>query len=119
MVSRFIGQKDKAETAQAARQAIYLALLVSTGIAISGAYYAEDILCLMGGSEALIATGAGYTQILFASNGVIMLLFLLNDIFRGSGEAVHAMRARWIANGINIVLDPLFIFGVGPFPNSA
>jgi putative MATE family efflux protein len=116
MVSRYIGRKDEAGAAQAARQAIYLALLVSTGIAIFGAYFAEDILRLMGGSEQLIATGAGYTRILFASNGVIMLLFLLNGIFRGSGEAVHAMRALWIANGINIVLDPLFIFGVGPFP---
>lgn len=116
MVSRFIGQKDEAGAAQAARQAIYLALLVSTVIAVGGAYYAEEILRLMGASEELIRTGAGYTRILFASNGVIMLLFLLNGIFRGSGEAAHAMRALWIANGINIALDPLFIFGVGPFP---
>ena len=116
MVSRFIGQKDEAGAAQAARQAIYLALLVSTAIAVGGAYYAEEILRLMGGSEELIRTGVGYTRILFASNGVIMLLFLLNGIFRGSGEAAHAMRSLWIANGINIVLDPLFIFGLGPFP---
>lgn len=116
MVSRFIGQKDEVGAAQAARQAIYLALFVSTLIAVFGAYYAEEILRMMGGSEELIRTGAGYTRIMFAGNGVIVLLFLLNGIFRGSGEAVHAMRALWIANGINIVLDPLFIFGLGPVP---
>lgn len=116
MVSRFIGQKDEAGAARAAKQAIYIAVAVSLGIGIPGYWLAEDILRYMGGSEALIASGSQYARIMFGSNVVIMLLFLLNGIFRGAGEAAYAMRALWIANGLNIILDPIFIFGWGPVP---
>ncbi len=116
MIARFIGQKDEAGAARAAKQAMYLAIGVSLLVGIPGVIWAEDVLRFMGGSEELIATGVNYTRILFGSNIVIMLLFLLNGIFRGAGNAAHAMRALWIANGINIILDPLFIFGIGPFP---
>lgn len=116
IISRYIGQKDEAGAAKAAKQAIYLAILVSAVIGIPGVIWAESILRIMGGSEELIATGVNYTRIMFGSNVVIMLLFLLNGIFRGAGDAAYAMRALWIANGINIILDPLFIFGIGPFP---
>lgn len=116
MISRFIGKDEPEQAARAARQTIYLGLAVSFAIGIPGFFFAEDILRLMGGSPELIATGRNYTRILFASNFVIMLLFLLNGIFRGAGEAARAMKALWLANGLNIILDPLLIFGIGPFP---
>lgn len=116
MVARRIGEKKPDEAAQASIQAIILAIFISIIIGISGAYFAEDILRLMGGSEELIASGVGYTRIIFGTNIVITLLFLLNGIFRGAGDASLAMRSLWLANGINIILDPLFIFGIGPFP---
>lgn len=116
MISRYIGQKDQANASRVAKQAIYLALGVSLVLGIPGVIYAEDILRAMGGSETLIASGKNYTRLLFGSNAVIMLLFLLNGIFRGAGDAAYAMRALWIANGINIILDPIFIHGFGPIP---
>ncbi|MEZ4988096.1 MAG: MATE family efflux transporter [Saprospiraceae bacterium] len=116
MISRYIGQKDAHNASRVAKQAIYLAVGVSLLLGIPGVIFAADILRFMGGSEALINTGLRYTQIAFGSNMVIMLLFLLNGIFRGAGDAAYAMRALWISNGINILLDPLFIFGWGPIP---
>lgn len=116
MISRYIGEGDQAAASRAAKQAIYLSIVVSVVIGVAGWIMAEDILRMMGGSEELVAAGAGYPRIVFGSNIVIMLLFLLNGIFRGAGDANYAMRALWIANGINIVLDPIFIFGLGPIP---
>lgn len=116
MISRYIGQKDAAAASRVAKQSMYLAVGVSLLMGVPGVIFAEDILRFMGGSEALIASGADYTRIAFGSNVVIMLLFLLNGIFRGAGDAAYAMRALWIANGINILLDPLLIFGWGPIP---
>lgn len=116
MISRYIGQKDPENASRVAKQAIYMALSISIVLGIAGVIYAEDILRFMGGSEQLIATGKNFTKILFGSNAVIMLLFLLNGIFRGAGDAAYAMRALWIANGINIILDPILIHGWGPIP---
>ncbi|WP_116125635.1 MATE family efflux transporter [Lewinella sp. IMCC34183] len=116
LIARFVGEKNTALASRAAGQSIVLALLVSLVIAVPGTYYAPDLLRLMGAGERVVATGAGYTRILFAGNGIIMLLFLLNGVFRGAGEAATAMRVLWISNGINIVLDPLLIFGWGPIP---
>ncbi len=116
LISRFIGEKRPDKAARAAGQSIVLTLLLSLFIAVPAYVYAGDLLRLMGGSPSVVAEGAGYTRILFAGNGIIMLLFLLNGVFRGAGEAATAMRVLWIANGINIVLDPLFIFGFGPIP---
>ncbi|MEM6876977.1 MAG: MATE family efflux transporter [Bacteroidota bacterium] len=116
MIARFIGEKEPQNAAKAARQAIWLAIGVSLLIAVPGTIYAPDLLRLMGGSEKVVAEGVTYTRIMYASNMVIMLLFLLNGVFRGAGEATKAMRVLWLANGINIILDPILIFGLGPIP---
>lgn len=116
MIARFIGEDNPEKASKVALQAIYMTLTIALLIGIPGAIYADDILRMMGGTETLIRENVGYTRIMFASNLFIMLLFLLNGIFRGAGDASLAMRALWIANIINIILDPLFIFGIGPFP---
>lgn len=116
MISRRIGEEHPEKASIAAVQAIMMGVVVSIIIGIIGFTFAEDILRLMGGSEDLIASGSGYTRILLGTNIVITLLFILNAIFRGAGDASIAMRTLWIANGLNIILDPLFIFGIGFFP---
>jgi len=116
LIARFVGQGDTALASRAAGQSIVLTLLISTVIAVPSFIYAADLLRLMGASPSVVEQGVGYTRIMFAGNGIIMLLFLLNGIFRGAGEAATAMRVLWIANGINILLDPIFIFGLGPVP---
>lgn len=116
MISRRVGEKNIEAAGNAGGQAIVLGLTLSLIVGISGFFYAGDILRLMGGSAELIESGQGYTRILLATNVVVILLFLLNGIFRGAGNAALAMRSLWLANGINIILDPLFIFGWGPIP---
>jgi len=116
MVARRIGEKDPEQAAHTAIQAIYLGIVLSIPISIAGIIWAKDVLQLMGGSDALIETGVGYTAILIGGNATIMLLFIINAIFRGAGDVILAMRSLWLANIINIILDPCFIFGIGPFP---
>lgn len=116
LIARFIGEGDTTLVSRAAGQSIVLTVVISLFIAVPAFLYAGDLLRLMGASESVIAQGIGYTRIMFAGNGIIMLLFLLNGVFRGAGEAATAMRVLWIANGINMLLDPLFIFGLGPLP---
>lgn len=116
MVARRVGEKQFRRASITAIQAIYLALGISFVIGVSGFWFAEDILRLMGGSEALIKEGVGYTRWMLGGNLSIMLLFLINAIFRGAGDASLAMRSLWLANILNIALDPIFIFGLGPIP---
>lgn len=116
IVARRIGEGEKDKAAEAGVQAIIIAVAVSTIFSLIGILYAKDILRLMGGDEALIEEGYGYTKIMLGGNITVMLLFLINAIFRGAGDASVAMRVLWIANGLNIVLDPIFIFGLGPIP---
>ncbi|MFK7921687.1 MAG: MATE family efflux transporter [Bacteroidia bacterium] len=116
MVARRIGEKEPEQAAIAASQAILLALGISILIAVPGYLFASNVLELMGAEDDVLRTGAGYTRIMFASNGVIMFLFLLNGIFRGTGNAAIAVRVLWISNIINMILDPCLILGLGPFP---
>lgn len=116
MVARRIGQKQPEGAARAAVQAIILGVLVAIPVALVGGILGPDLLRLMGASPEVVATGQGYTRVMFAGNFVILLLFLINAIFRGAGDAAIAMRSLWIANLCNLILDPLLIFGVGPFP---
>lgn len=115
-VARRTGEHRPELAAVGAAQAIWIAFVLSLLIGLAGIFFAEDILRLMGGGERVVRTGSGYTRIILGGNLVIMLLFLLNGVFRGAGDAALAMRSLWLANGINIVLDPIFIFGWGPVP---
>lgn len=116
VVARRIGEKDKAGAAKAAVQAIFLGALVAIILGVFGIIYPKEILGLMGGEAALIEEGYGYTRILLGGNITIMMLFLINAIFRGAGDASVAMWMLVISNGLNIILDPIFIFGLGPIP---
>jgi putative MATE family efflux protein len=116
MVSRRIGEKKKKAANDVAFQAIITGFLISLLIAIPASLNADGLLRLMGAEENIIRDYSIYTVIAFASNGIIMLLFIINAIFRSSGDAATSMKVLWIANGLNLILDPLLIFGIGPFP---
>ncbi|MEW4922755.1 MATE family efflux transporter [Algibacter sp. 2305UL17-15] len=116
IVARRTGEKDLKGASNAAVQVIFLGTFLSIIISILGIIYPKEILGLMGGEPDLIAEGYGYTKILLGGNITIMLLFLINAIFRGAGNASVAMWTLVLSNGLNIVLDPIFIFGFGPVP---
>lgn len=116
MVARRIGEGDRRGASVAAAQALWIGVAVSAVVALVGIFFARDLLRLMGGSPALVEAGWGYPAVMFGGAVTIVLLFLNNAIFRGAGDAAIAMRALWLANLINIVLDPCLIFGWGPFP---
>jgi len=116
LVSRRIGEKKSDEAGKEGMQAIITGFCIALLIAIPGVIFAKDMLRLMGASAVIIDELSAYTSIMFGGNVVIMLLFINNAIFRGAGDAAIAMRVLWVANGLNIILDPLLIFGIGPFP---
>jgi putative MATE family efflux protein len=115
-VARRVGEKDPTAAAHAAAQGILLGLLVALPMVVIGVAFAPQLLRLMGAEPAAVAAGTGYCRVLFGGSGTMLLMFLINAIFRGAGDATLAMRALWLANIINCVLDPLLIFGIGPFP---
>lgn len=116
IVARRIGEKDTKGASQAAVQVVFLGIAVATIISIVGILFPKEILQIMGGEQELVEEGYRYTQILLGGNITIMLLFLINAIFRGAGNASIAMWTLIISNGINIILDPILIFGLGPIP---
>ncbi|HYO59418.1 MATE family efflux transporter [Archangium sp.] len=116
LIARRTGEKDPDAAASVAVQAIGLGLLVSLPLAVAGVVFAQPLLSMLGGSPWVVEHGFRYTQILLGGNVIILLLFLINAIFRGAGDAAVAMRVLWIANSINIVLCPCFVLGLGPFP---
>ena len=117
MVARRIGEKDPEDAAISAVQAIVLGLFISLVIGIPAGIEAPRLLHAMGASPAIVATGSGYARIALGGCGAIIMLFLNNAIFRGAGDAAIAMRLLWVSNIINLILDPLLIFGIGPFPH--
>jgi len=116
LVARRIGEKDAKKAGLAAFQAILLAVFVSSLISIPGIIWAKPFLRLMGASEEMISEGFMYPAIMFGTNGIVMFLFIINAVFRSSGDAAISMRVMWLANLINLVLDPVLIFGLGPVP---
>jgi putative MATE family efflux protein len=116
LVARRVGEKNLEEASHAGAQAIVLSVAASLVLGLPGFIFAGDILRLMGAQPEAIAMGTTYAQIMFGGNVIIILLFLINGVFRGAGNAAIAMRALWIGNLFNIVLDPLLIFGIAFFP---
>jgi putative MATE family efflux protein len=116
MVSRRIGEKRPEAAAKVAAQTIYMGLFVGIATGIACWFAAPHVLRWMGASAEIIKEGSGYARIILSTNVVILMLFLNNAIFRGAGDPALAMRALWLGNGINLVLDPMLIFGFGPIP---
>lgn len=116
MVARRIGEQNPDGAARAAVQAIILAVIVSIVLGLVGAPLAPRLLAFMGASPWVIENGVSFTRVMLAGNVTVVMLFMINAIFRGAGDAAIAMRTLWLANLINIVLGPCLIFGWGPFP---
>jgi putative MATE family efflux protein len=115
-VARRTGEHDNEGASRSAVQGITLGLFVSLGLGVLGAIFAPTLLRLMGASPDVLATGSHFTRVMLGGSASILLLFLINGIFRGAGDAQLSMRTLWLANGINILLGPCLIFGLGPFP---
>ena len=116
VVARRTGERDHEGASRAAVQAIVLGGLVALTLGVAGGIAAPQLLRVMGASPTVLATGTSYARIMYGGNATIVLLFLVNAIFRGAGDAAIAMRVLWLANAINIALGPCLIFGLGPFP---
>ncbi len=116
IVARRVGEKDHHGAGEAATQAIIMGLVISAFVAGIGFLFAPDLLRILGGSPSVVLVGTSYTRITLGGSATVFLLFLLNAVFRGAGDAAVAMRVLWVANLVNIVINPFLIFGWGPFP---
>lgn len=116
VVARRVGEQDPERAAQAAGQIILLGVTISAALGLGLSFFAGDILRLMGADAGVVALGTDFARIMLGCNVTVFMIFLINAVFRGAGDAVLAMRTLWLANALNIVLGPCFIFGWGPFP---
>ena len=116
LVARRIGEKRPEDAARTAVQAIAVGLLGAIPTTVAGLLWPRELLSLMGAPANVVETGWSYTAWILGGNASILLLFLINAVFRGAGDATVAMRSLWLANAVNLVLDPCLIFGLGPFP---
>ena len=116
VVARRAGEKNPEAAARAAVMVVWLGIGVSAVIGVIGVVFGPQLLVLMGASKATVAVGSGYVRVMLGGSVTVVLLFLLNAVFRGVGDAAVAMRTLWLANGFNILLGPLLVFGWGPFP---
>src|SRR5262245_50292777 len=115
-VARRIGEKNPEAAADVAVQSIFLGLLAAVILGLAGGFFAPQLLRAMGASPAVVAGGTNYARAIYGGSGTVLLLFLINAVFRGAGDASLSMRVLWTANLINILLNPCLIFGLGPFP---
>ena len=116
LVARRVGEKNIDEAAHAGVQALIVALAITLALSVAGFIFAKDILLLMGASEETARVGTTFVRTMMGGSIVIMLLFLINGIFRGAGNAAMAMKSLWVGNICNIILCPILIYGLGPVP---
>ncbi|MFN3195554.1 MAG: MATE family efflux transporter [Chlorobiota bacterium] len=116
IIARRTGEKNTKDSGKAAFQSIIIGLIASIPLMIGGIFFSKELLGLMGADAWSIDVGYKYTQYMLGGNVVIVLLFVINAIFRGAGDAAIAMRVLWLANIVNMILDPILIFGYGPIP---
>jgi putative MATE family efflux protein len=116
IVARRVGENDRKGASEAAVQALYLAFAIAFVISMLGILYYKEILLMVGASQEVVDSSSSYALWMFAGNYTVTFLFLINAVFRGAGSALVAMMALFLANGLNIILDPIFIFGYGPIP---
>jgi putative MATE family efflux protein len=115
-VARRVGEKDPDGAAKSAVQSIILGLVVAAIFGTIGSIFGPQMLAVMGASEGVLHTGSMFSRVMLGGSGTVVMLFLINAVFRGAGDAAIAMRVLWFANAINVILGPCLIFGIGPFP---
>jgi putative MATE family efflux protein len=116
MIARKVGEKDGESAAVAAVQVVAIAIACAGAFGVAGAILSPNLLGAMGASPSVVASGSAYTGLMLGGSVTIFLLFVINAIFRSAGDAAMAMRSLWLANILNMILAPCFIFGIGPFP---